>query len=299
MCNDITQYHAPNELINLGFWGRININDNILLKFVAPLLIFINSIILNTVFNRNDFMERNNFLIAILYICFSSFFHSFYYLDGFAIAQTLLIITLYQLLKLSQNEDGRRPVFNASFLLGLACTVYPLLLIGIIFLFWMVWVVRPFLLRESMLVITGFILPLLYVGTYNYIFKTQFDKSEFSSTYMENHVLDLVILGSGMLLLFIACLKNLLNKIGASTIRLKKLFRILLLLTVLTAGVGIIEIFGLKKSESLSLIFIPFMFFLPYAFGTKEQKTIPTLIFYLIFFYSVGKFFIPFEFFTL
>ena len=48
------------------------------------------------------------------------------------------------------------------------------------------------------------------------------------------------------------------------------------------------------KIQSLSLIFILLMFVLPFAFGIKKPGASARVIFYVCFFYSVGKFFIPF-----
>ena len=50
--------------------------------------------------------------------------------------------------------------------------------------------------------------------------------------------------------------------------------------------------------EVLALVFVPLMFVLPYAFGYKKQRDVPTMVFYLLFFYSVGKFLYPLTFLT-
>ena len=294
-CNYFFPYHLPETEANFGFWGRIGDQDFIGYEISALVLIFINAVIINTIFNRNEFMEKNNFLTAMLYVSFLSFFHSFYFLDGLSIAQTLLALMLFQLIKLNQNEDARKIVFNASLLMGLACSFYPILLIGVPFLFWMIWVVRPFVLRESVLIVTGFILPLVYAGLYSYFFQIELDRDEFSSSSSENHPLDLIILGGGMMIFFFMGIKSVLNKIGASTIRLKKLFRILFLLFTLFMSITVLEFFVFSKSDALSLCFIPLVVFLPYAFGIKNLKKAPTLLYYLIMLFAVGKFFIPFS----
>lgn len=231
----------------------------------------------------------------MLYVSFMSFFPTFYHLDGFALTQTMMILVLIQVFRLNQNQDGRRQVFNAAFLFGLGCTFFPVLLIGTPFLFWMIWVLRPFILRESVLTITGFTISLVYAGVYSYVFQIRLERDQFSSTSSELLSLDMIVLGSGVLLLLLLCSSQLLNKLRGSSIRLKKLFRMLGLLVGLSGGIIVLEFFVFKKLAAAGLILFPFAFFLPYAFGEKEQRGFPTFVYYLIFLFSVGKFFIPFD----
>lgn len=293
--NYFFQHHNPEEQVVLGFWGNMGTQSYWPYQIGAFFLIFINSILINNVFNRNDFMEKNNYIASLLYVVIMSFFHSFYFLSGASIAQTLLILMFVQLFKLNQNEDGRRDVFNASIIFGLAASLYPVLLLGTPFLFWMIWVVRPFVLRESLLAITGFVLPLIYAGLYGFFFGVKIVRDEFSSSAGEWHYYDFVILSFFVVLLIIASLSDVSNKIAASTIRLKKLFRILLLLIGFSVGIALIEFFVFEKLEGLGLLAFPLMFIIPYAFGIKTPRPFAVITYYLIFFFAVGKFFIPFD----
>ena len=294
-CNYFTGYHAASSELNFGLWGSFSQPDFWFLDFLAPGLILMNAILINTLFNRNEFMEKNNFLTSMVYVTFMSFFPTFYHLDGSALTQTLMILVLIQLFRLNQNSDGRRQVFNAAILFGLACTFFPVLLVGTPFLFWMIWVLRPFILRESVLTITGFTVPLIYAGVYSYVFQIRLEREQFSSTSSELYMFDMVILASGVGLLLLLCTTYLLNKLRGSSIRLKKLFRMLGLLTGLSAGLIVLEFFVFEKLAAAGLILFPFAFFLPYAFGEKDLRAFPSFAFYLIFLFSVGKFFIPFD----
>jgi hypothetical protein len=293
--NHFTNHHVAEEHLNLGFWGKMFEQDLLAFDIAALALIFMNSILINTIFNRNEFMEKNNYLTSMLYVTFMSFFHSFYFLDGLAIAQTLMILMLFQLLKLRQNEDGRRAVFNAAFLFGLACTFFPILLVGTPFLFWTIWVVRPFIFRESLLIITGFTIPMVYAGVHSWVFETKLNRDQFSNSAGELHEWETLVLCSGALLLLFFCAPSLLTLIRQSSIRLKKVFRILLLLTGLCGSIALLEFFAFQKLEAIGLLIFPLMFFLPYAFGSKQPRVVPSMIYYLIFLFSVGKFFIPFD----
>lgn len=264
-------------------------------QITSIVLIFISSILLNVIFNRNEFMERNSHLTPLLYITLMSFFHFFYFLEGLSFAQLFIVLTVFQLFKLNQNEDGRRIVFNAGFFFSVACTFYPVLFIGLPFLFWMVWVMRPFILRESALLVTGFIVPLIYSGAYSIIFKTSLDRTEFSSSSPVFHWLNILVCCVGILLLILVSLKGLFAKINVSSIRMKKLFRLMLLFIILCLLIIFIDFFAFHKVEAGGLILICLVFIIPYGFGQKTQRAFPTFIYYLVFFYSVSKFFIPYE----
>lgn len=240
-------------------------------------------------------MEKNNYLTSMLYVVAMSFFPVFYHLDGLALAGTLLILSLIQLFRLNQNEDGRRAVFNSALLFGTACTLSPILLLGVPILFWAVWVIRPFFMRESLLVLAGLATPLLYTVVYTFLFEIRMERSNFSSSSAEIFWLDLMVLGGGLFLIGMASLSGVMSKFRGSSIRLKKLFRMLGLFIWMFLAAGTLEFLVFDKLVASSLLFIPLIFFLTYAFGERRPKTFPTLVFYLLFLFAVGKFFIPFN----
>jgi hypothetical protein len=295
MCNYFTGYHGTDAELNFGFWGSIEKTQFWHLDMLAPVFILINAILINTLFNRNEFMEKNNYITSMLYVSFMSFFPSFYYLDGLAISQTLTILVLIQLFRLNQNQDGRRQVFNAAILFGLACTLSPIFLIGTPFLFWMVWVLRPFVFRESVLILTGFTVPLIYAGVYSYVFQIRLERDQFSSSPSELYMLDTLVLLGGLGLLLLMSASPVLNKLRVSSIRIKKLFRIIGLLAGLSAGIIVLDFFVFEKLSATGLIVFPLAFLFPFAFGERELRALPTFIFYLILLFSIGKFFIPYS----
>lgn len=291
-------YHLPEASAHFGFWGNILPQSSIFSQILAPALILLGAIVLNALFNRNEFFERNNYLASILYVVFMSTFHSFYYLDGFAVAQFFVILALFQMFYLYQNEDGRRHVFNVGFLLGVASTFYPLLLTIIVIAFWLVWVIRPFVMRESILLVVGFIVPMLYGGLFSSFMDIKIQNDQVSSAALELKLEDVLVVGGICFFMILLSLGAILLKIQQSSIRLKKLFRILLILINYTLLLTILEYFVFHKKEVLALVFVPLMFVLPYGFGYKKQRDVPTMVFYLMFFYSVGKFLYPLTFLT-
>ena len=288
-------HHLPSINTGFGFWN-IPLKESMIISVVlGPGLVVINAILLNWAFNRNGFKEKNNYLPALLFLIFSSYFHSFYFLNGFGIAQLFVVMTLVQLLRLDQNLDGRRTIFNAAFLLGVATTFHPFLLISVPFLFWMIWTLRPFIFRESALAVVGYAVPLLYAGTYSVISETKLLNKQFSSASLEWLFPDIYVITGGTFLLSIISIGAVIQKSQQSSIRLKKIFRLHILMVIFLGLLASMEFLAFQKIEPISGLLIVLVFFMPYGFGEKMPKTVPTVIFYLLFIFSVSKFFVPFE----
>ena len=281
--------------LSFGFWGKTSGQGFFLFELTALLAVLFNAILINLIFNRNDFREKNSFIPLLLYVVCYSFFHSFYFLDGLSVAHCLIVLMLYQLSALRQNEDARRTVFNAAFLFSLACTFYPLLFVATPFLFWMTWIFRPTIIREASLIILGLMLPLFYVVLYDYLFEMEIALDEFSSSFAEYLSLEMAVVGFFILLLLFFATPAAINKINASTIRLKKLFKLLFLLFCMVLVAGVMDGVFYEKRGGTSLLIIPVVFFVSYAFGKKNIRGVPVVIFYLFFLFSIGKFFLPIE----
>ena len=147
--NILFPYHLLESKVSFGLWGNIQGGKPLLNELFSGGLITLSAMLINVLFNRNEFSAKNNFLPAILYVVYASFFHSFYFIDGLVITQLFFILMIRQLLRLRQKDDGRKIVFNAGFLFGIACTFFPLFIFGLPFVFLITWITRPFILRES------------------------------------------------------------------------------------------------------------------------------------------------------
>ena len=299
MLNYFTDYHQIEPQLKLGFWGRYHIKNSIVFSIPAFLLVGVGAIVMNNLFNRNDFTEKNNFLPSLLYIIFSSLFYFNYFIDGVGIAQFFLILMFRQLFRLRQKEDGRRLVFNADFFFGIACTFFPFLMLALPFLYFMIWISRPFILRESALAFTGFAVPFVYVLLYGYIMDVEFNLISFTSSSMEFYKIDLIVAFVTAGLFSLLALKSLLNKFQVSSIRLKKIFRLIILLTILFIGIALIDAVLYQKMQVVSWLIIPLVLVIPQAFGEKKVLITPSIVFYLLLIFTVSKFFIPFGSFVL
>jgi hypothetical protein len=291
--NLIMNYHVSSPVSGFGFYGQLLPEESVLSQISAPLLIFMNALILNAIFNRNGFMEKNNYLPALLYVVGKSYFHSYYFMNGFGLAETFMILAFMQVFKLDQNSDGRKAVFNAAFFAGVAASIYPVLILFLPFLFLIVWILRPFIFRESALLAVGFLIPLIYAGCYSTLFGVPIRGDAFTGFPAEWKFPDLYVIAGGFLLLGFATISPIAQKFGQSSIRLKKLFRVIAWMLLFYTLLSLLEIVLLRKLDAPSFIIGWSTFFLSYGYGMKAVRHFPTFVFYLLLIFSVGKFFVP------
>lgn len=293
LLNLLTEYYTPAESISLGWWGQLYLNPNISSVLALSLVLF-QSININTVFNRNEFMERNTYFVAFIYTLFLAQFELFYGLCGLGIALFLCGQSVFQILKLNQNEDGRRNVFNASLFLGLAATFFPPLIVLFPFMITLIWILRPFVFREFIITLIGLSLPFIYVTVYyffsdqNFEFYTIFKEGEIVKNI--HHVLTFIVI---MVLIFLSCLGLIFKKLRQSSIRLKKMLRVLTIIMFGALALGLLQFVVLDELEGVALSVIPVSFLITFGFGEREPEQLSELLTYVLFIFSCAKFFLP------
>jgi len=287
-----THQTETNAILNLGFFGLFK-STTYIVAGVSFAFILVNALSLNFLFNKNEFYDRNMYAPSLLYVVLMSFYHSFYTMDGLLISHTFLILCVMQLFLLKQNEDGRKIVFNAAFFAGLAAVVHPPIILILPLLFFMMWFIRPFVLRESLLLITGFGIPLLYSAVYLVWLNTTIDIELIKQTtiYSDN-LLNFYISFAVLTIFFLLGIVGVRQKMQKSAIRFKKFVWILWMLTLLGLLLGMVDFLWLGQLERFSIVLIPLCFFLPYTFVSKSWSSVGSFIFYLTLLYSFIKFFV-------
>jgi hypothetical protein len=291
--NEFTGYFEILPEINLGFWGSYFIENHFWINYLSLGLILINAVLVNFLFNSNEFYERNSYIIALLYVLFMSFFHSFFQIDGVLISHTLLIFCLFLFFRLQNNTDGRKIVFNGSFLLGVAATFNPPFLLFFPFIWFMIARIRPFVFREMLLASIGFLLPVGYASGFVVYFLKDLHWNWYKLA--ENFLQNKTVIGSTVSILLLIGLLSLLTlnyKTSKSSLRFKKLLGILKLVLLVGVSIGIYEYFHDRNFEWLSLAVLPLCFFYPFSFFNKSSLLLAKLLFYTLFIFSLAKFFI-------
>jgi len=285
-------YYQIIEETNLGFWSAAFSEPIWLNMFLGGLLVLINAIGLNWIFNSHEFLDRNSYIISLLYVVTMSFYHSFYSLDGLLIAQTFVICMLSQFFQLKQNSDGRRNVFNGFFFAGLAATFHPFMIFTFPVLLVMILIIRPFVFREFFLAIGGFLIPLTYALVYQWYFDQELNfqilKNSSNFQLQTDFLITLIFFG---ILLALGTF-SLRTRMQKSSIRLKKQIQIIWLLVFISLSFGVIDFIFFLQIERFSLLLIPLSILLTYSFLHKSYGIISSIVFYITIIYSVVKFFL-------
>jgi hypothetical protein len=290
--NFYTGYYQQEKTSNLGSWGEAIVIYPVISSVGGAILVVINALIINRIYNTNEFLERNTYLSSMLYVVLMSFYHSFYNLDGLLLTHTFLILTMAQFFELNQHDDGRRNVFNGMFFAGLAATFHPPLTVLFPLLCIMFWVIRPFVLREFMLAVLGFGIPLLYAMVYLWYSGHTVDLKLLDQlTDYTNKQTDFLVTAVLFTLLFILSVFSIRSRMQKSSIRLKKLTTILWWFILMALIMGCVDFFFFRQIERFSFVMIPLSVFLTFSFNNKTFGIFATLLFYAAFAYSISKFF--------
>lgn len=292
--NFTSNYYHFSSISNFGFWGNRDLSISIVTgQLIASFIILMNAVGINAIFNWNEFLGRNSFMPSLLYVILMSFYHSFYKVDGLLLTHSCLILMLFQMFKLRQNEEGRRLVFNAAFWVGLATSFHPPIIGLVPFLFIMTWTIRPFVVREIILILIGFTIPLIYAGLFLLFTKTKIDLQLLN--VVENysrHQFDFLVSTGIFIFSFLLSIISIQSNIKKSSIRLKKLVQILWWLILVGIILGLLDFFKYNQIERFSLLMIPLSFLLTYSFTHKTWFHVANGLFYSTFIYSLVKFFL-------
>ena len=289
--NQLTGFYPISTHINLGLWGTAPM-DYVLSAGLSFGLILINAVALNIIFNLHEFMDKNSYIVSLLYVVTMSFYHSFYSFDGSLIAHSMIILMLLQFLNLKQNVDGRKEVFNGSFFAGVAATFFPPLILAYLPILFMTLIIRPFIIREMVLSFFGFLTPLLYAGTFLWYNNVNVDwkiledinNNRFQIDFITNMVFLGILLGLGTI--------SLSARLQKASIRLKKQIQMLWVIILLSIAFGVWDFILYKQIERFSLLMIPLSYLLSYSFLHKRYAIVANVVFYLTILYALLKFFI-------
>ena len=137
-----------------------------LYRLVALLLLFIQALRLNLVFNRYDVHPERGYLAALTYLLVGSVSTDLDTLSPLLLGHTFVVLALSAVLPTSREDYDNRRLFRAGFLMGLGALCYlPLTLFLVVGLFAVViFAANSF--RSSLLLLCGFFFPYALVATF-------------------------------------------------------------------------------------------------------------------------------------
>ena len=274
------------NLWNLDFSALKETNSRIL----AFVFICVNAILLNFVFNTLSFYDKFIYLPSILYVLMVFLFPISLHFGEDLVGHLFFILSFYHLLSIQQNEDARNNSFLSALYLGAAATFLPIYIAFFLVIWFGLFTIRPFIWREYILPIVGFIFPFLWVMLVNPFFLEEM--FSFNSYLTHTNVGDFVIYFAYLIVIFMALMANkkILERRIKSSIRYKRIISVTFV-SLLLAAIGstlILIFYDTYFYFTIAIAILPFI--LPYAFLNVIRTWLPNTMFYLLILLNVVKF---------
>lgn len=202
---------------------------------VGIVLVSFQSVFLNVIVNKYNLLNETTHLPGLLLVFFSCLSIFSLTNNQIIIANSLLVLVLYQVLNLYNSDKKFGLLFNSGLLIGLATIFYMpsivyfiMLWIALIYLSTPVW-------RDFAISLIGFVVPIVYYVAYFYVFK---DLSElvfiskhlsiYSFSWSESSFWTRLLLVAVGIYCAISCF-YLMMSAGRSIVRIRKMLLIVLL----------------------------------------------------------------------
>ena len=280
---------------DFGFYFYQVINDffaeNRLLEiFTGIVLVSTQAILLNRIFNQNDFYERNIFLPSLLYIVLMSSAPNSYFVSPLIIGNTFLIIGFSYIYQLRRQIDAKNTIFKTAFYMGLASCFYPPYALYIVTVFAALLIIRPFVFREYILSILGFLIPWCYLLSFTYINKGGiylefFNEIQFNSslnlTYFESYLYIKMLMISFLGIILLHGFFTWLQSLQLSSLRFKRLNQLNISFFILGFILSLLELFIIDINFNILVLALPLTLILPFGLTEAKNKTFPSFLWYI------------------
>ncbi len=264
-----------------NYWGVVSF------QFVILLL---NALGLNWVFNSQEFLEKNTYIISLNYLIFNSFFIDFGQFTWTPIIQSCCILMLAVFFGIRPQNDARKAAFNAGFLFGVALFFSSKLLFLIPVLLIMLLVLRMFQLREIFLLLLGIVTPVFLLYAFYYVIARSFNfPFQLEWKLEELHWFEITTLVLVHILLILSLI-GLRARLLKASLRLKKQIQVLNVFTFFTWLIGLAAFLFLGQVNLLSLLVLPLSFYFAYSLLSSSLGISSHLFFYIFLLSTLLKF---------
>ena len=280
---------VPNQ--HFGLWLE-NIELNAIIAVVlASLMVLLNSFGLNLLVNRNNFYERNTYLVALIYVVFMSLFECSYFLNSTLLLHSTIIFMIHQLFELNKREDGRKNIFNAFLFFAIGVTLCPIYIFLLPMLIVSVTVIRQLSFKEFLMAFSGFSIPFMYYFSITYLNGSLWRPSLWSS-HFEIPQKDFWFVTISLIVFLVLSLFSVVFKMRQAKIQTNKQIRSLIILILFFFLLSLYQLISFQQIAHSSLLIIPMSVLLIFAFLSDTYGMAANVLFYVVIVYSVIKFFL-------
>ncbi|MBI3502501.1 MAG: hypothetical protein HY063_11985 [Bacteroidetes bacterium] len=260
------------------------------LVIISFVLIFCEALLINYIIRKNEIIDTNSYLPALIYIVLMSLQPEMLSLHPILIANIFILYTLHKLMQSYRKETAYSEAFSMGIFISLAVLFYFPSIIFVLLIWIGLLIIRPFVWREWVISFTGFLLPWLYLIFY-FFWNDKLEDLRYELLYyslvtpvksFNMNSFSIAEISQFALLLLTALLASgrLLHNLSGSTVWLRNNFRLLIYFSLL----ALLSVF-LAPSYSiffLSFLAIPFTVFISDYLLYAKRQWLAEIIFTLL-----------------
>lgn len=268
-----TNYDMPIYQILYNYLSEYRLISSL----IALLLIYFQSIVLNSIFSSNQLSSKTSYLPAFIYLLIMSSDYSSLTLNPFLISNTFTILGIYYIFKCYDKRDGADEIFNSSLLISLSALTYSTSILFILWI-WMSFIAyKNYKWKLWIISFLGLITPFIFLGAYYFLI----DSLEIKLNYFINSFQVIpnfyisyspiqIVFYIGIAIFTLISLFSLLMYRSDSNISYRKKTSVLVLFFI----TGLLPSFYLIEYKELILIFAPSLAYFFSYFLFQNRKLI-------------------------
>jgi hypothetical protein len=253
-------------------------------------LLFMQGIRLNSIFNRYNVHAERTYLPALIYFISGSIFFELDTLTPLLLGMTFVVFSLHYLISFPQEGENNRQLFKAGLILGLGALCYLPLVLFLIMALFAIILFASGAFRSSLLLLCGFLFTYSVVFTYYLYSGALANFLDFHLLSAWNLQVDFLLEPLAVLKLLALPLAFLALTVGNSILHAPGLnyqAKILQLMFIWLVVAVLVAIIGKKISTEVLVLFLPALAYFGTAFFLRLRKALVREVTFLVFFGAI------------
>ena len=275
---------------------------NGLLNFLEPLhfppivysllsfaLLFSQASLFNRICNTQKMLPKSNYLPAMSYLLITSLMPGWNQFSAPLIINSLLIWIFYRMVLLYNTQKGAAAIFNIGVLMGIATLFYQPAVVFILLIFFALYIMRPFIIREWLIGLLGVTTPYYFLAILLYLsnqwsWQKVIPSIEISLPAMPSSVFITISIGL-IVLTFIIGGFYAQNNLSKMLIQVRKNWSLLLLFLIISTLITLVN--GGNNYVNWLLCAVPLSAFHAAAWYYPNNRVFPMVLHWNLFAYAV------------
>lgn len=275
---------------------------NGLLDFLAPLnlplvvysllsfvLLFTQATLFNRICNTQKMLAKPTYLPAMSYILITSLMPEWNRFSAPLLINSLLIWIFYRMMMLYNTQKGASGIFNIGVMMGIVTLFYQPAVLFVILIWFALYIMRPFIIREWLIGLLGVTTPYYFLGILLYLtnqwsWKKVVPAINLSLPAMPSSIFITISL-SLMVLAFIVGGFYVQNNLNKMLIQVRKNWSLLLLFLIISTFITLVN--GNDNYLNWLLCAVPLAAFHAAAYFYPSGSVFPLVLHWNIFAYAI------------